>query len=374
MTERARRSQRATPKVQRWTDLLASLLRHRWPIDFEAIAREVPAYCGKEKDAAKRMFERDKRELLQFGVPLETVPDDTGEPTLYRLRPTGFYLPYLAMLGASGASGAAAAPRRGRVDRYGYKALQTLAFEPDELAAVADAAARAASLGDPLLAADAESALRKLAHDLPLAAAAAPDLPHVVPPRAQPPAEVFATLGEALRDRKRVTFAYRVVATGESERREAEPYGLFHVSGHWYLAARDRGRGALRNFRLSRMSDVARNARAESTPDYDVPADFRLRDHARSRHAWELGDGDAIAVDVAFARDRGDARGAASLGEPVDGDATVRRFAVRRPDAFARWLLALAGDARPVSPPEFVARWTALLQATAATYAGEADA
>jgi predicted DNA-binding transcriptional regulator YafY len=38
------------------------------------------------------------------------------------------------------------------IDRYGYRSLPTLFFEPDELAAVTDAAARVRHLGDPLLA------------------------------------------------------------------------------------------------------------------------------------------------------------------------------------------------------------------------------
>ena len=58
-----------------------------------------------------------------------------------------------------------------RVDRYGYKALSGLAFEPDELAAVAEAAARVRALGVPELSALAESACRKLAFDLPVDAA-----------------------------------------------------------------------------------------------------------------------------------------------------------------------------------------------------------
>ena len=63
-----------------------------------------------------------------------------------------------------------------------------------------------------------------------------------------------------MRDRKVVTFGYRAMGDGESSVRSAEPYGLFYLSGHWYLAARDRDRGALRNFRLSRMYRVRRNA------------------------------------------------------------------------------------------------------------------
>lgn len=351
-----RRSQRATPKVRRWTDLLAALLRHHYPIPFEEIAREVPDYAAEGKDAAtvKRMFERDKKDLLRFGVPIETEPDELGQPTLYTVRRTSFYLPYLCLVTPSGPT----APRHGTVDRYGYKTLRSLAFEPDELAAVAAAAARVRALGDPALAADAEGAMRKLAFDLPVGAVAAPDIPdapRVVRPRARPDAATFDTLGEALRDRKVVTFEYHTIGTDHRARRIVEPYGLFYLHGHWYLAGRDRDRDALRNFRLSRMAGVVRNTARESTPDYAVPPTFSLREHARSRHAWELGDGDAVVVVVEFARATGATAAAARLGAPVDaaaveGTSVQRQFVVRRVDAFARWLLSFGGDAVVVSP------------------------
>ena len=359
----APRSQRATPKVRRWTDLVAALLRHHYPIPFDEIAGQVPDYGDERRslDTRKRMFERDKKELLRSGVPIETALDENGEPTLYTIRRTGFYLPYLALLAPDGR---ATAPRHGRVDRYGYKALQRLAFEPDELAAVADAAARVASLGDPLLADDAEHAMRKLAFDLPVGATAPTDAPHVVPPRTRAEPAAFETLGEALRDRKIVTFAYEAIGADESSTRTVEPYGLFYVSGHWYLAGRDRDRSALRNFRLSRMRDVSRNTARESTPDYEIPPGFRLREHARSRQAWELGDGDAQEVEVAFVRETGAVLAASRLGAAVEGHPARRRFTVRRMDAFVRWLLSLAGDARPVAPPALVRAFEAQVRRT----------
>ena len=33
-------------KVQRWIDLLASLLGHRMPVTFEELAKDVPAYLA----------------------------------------------------------------------------------------------------------------------------------------------------------------------------------------------------------------------------------------------------------------------------------------------------------------------------------------
>src|SRR5678816_4476764 len=77
------------PKLQRWTDLIAALLRRHYAASFEEIARDVPAYSdpSKKKDAIMRMFERDKDELRSFGIAIDTVPfDDEGiESSGYRL-------------------------------------------------------------------------------------------------------------------------------------------------------------------------------------------------------------------------------------------------------------------------------------------------
>jgi predicted DNA-binding transcriptional regulator YafY len=93
--------------------------------------------------------------------------------------------------------------------------------------------------------------MRKLAFDLPVdAVAAGPgDAVRVVPARAQPDRATFGVLADALRDRKVVTFDYHAMETDATARRTVEPYGVFYLGGHWYLAGRDRDRGALRNFR-----------------------------------------------------------------------------------------------------------------------------
>ena len=131
---------------------------------------------------------------------------------------------------------------------------------------------------------------------------------------------------------------------------------------------------ALRLFRLSRMHDAVVRAQQPNTADYAIPDDFDLAEHARSREAWELGDGDAVDVLVRFDAVTGAVRPALALGEAVRGRAGLRRFHVRRPDAFVRWLLAFAGDATPVSPAPVVAEWTRALADTAALYDQDARA
>ncbi|HXE58313.1 MAG TPA: WYL domain-containing protein, partial [Gemmatimonadales bacterium] len=360
-------------KLQRWIDLLAALLRRHYPATFEELVRDVPGYRrGQTKETRRRMFERDKDELRAFGIPIETIAIE-GEIAAYQLSRRDFYLPYLQLLAEGRPS------RPNTVSRFGYRALPTLAFEPDELGAIVEAGNRVRHLGDPALAADAESALRKLAVDLAVDLGAAEAT--VVPPRERPDPAVLAEIDEALARRKRLTFTYRSMAQGVTSTRTVEPFGLFFVGQHWYLAGRTPGEEVVKNYRVSRMRDAQVNRVKPGTPDYVVPGDFSLAAHARARQAWELGDGEALEAVVEFRGEDGATRAAARLGEPADdssgegaaeGAARRRRFRVRRPDAFVRWLLSFAGGAVPVSPPELVASYRALVAGTLALYTGAA--
>lgn len=352
----------ANTKLQRWIDVVAALLARQLPVTFERLCDDVPAYAGKmhaivaardagntEKEATlweslKRTFERDKDELRQLGVPLESLDTkDSGEEGRYRIRRADFYLPYLCVAAPDGRR---TSPKRPH--RQGYQALRELTFTADELQAVVDAGIALRELGDPMLLASGQSALRKLAADLPLDGARShEDEPRLARVRAAAEPATFATLADALRRRKVVEFTYQSLSSGTTGTRHIEPWGLFFVSGHWYLTARDRDRGAQRNFRLNRVSELEVNQTPHGSPDYAIPGDFDLRKHAHARHPWELGDATDEEVKVAFHGDDGALIAARTLGTTVDADERERRFTVRRQDAFVRWLLSFAGGAVP---------------------------
>ena len=352
-------------KLQRWIDLLAALLSRRFPATFRELARDVPAYmASKSEDARMRMFERDKDELRAFGIPIATTTRDAddGETGAYAIDRKSFYLPYLILTSTGGR-----APRK--LDRFGYKDLGTLAFEPDELEAVAQAARRVQSLGDPLLAADSASAQRKLAIDVPVIdeAGGASDVVIAAQGRVEP--AVFEALNDALARRKTISFEYHAMTTDRTERRTVEPYGIFFLGAHWYLAGRDLSRGALRNFRLSRIATPKVNHLRSQTPDFNIPPEFRIREHAQSRQAWEVGDGDALDAIVEFRGTDGAVAAGARLGRAVEGHPDRRAFQPRRLDVFARWLLAFGGDAVPLAPPALVDAYRDLARRTHDLYA-----
>ena len=353
----------AQPKLQRWIDLLAALLRRRFPADFETLRQEVPAYAepGRKHETLMRMFERDKDELRALGVPIETTSDGDGTMSQYRLASKQFYLPFLQLVYDT--------PRALHRPRGpGYQGLPVLAFEPEELDAIARAGHRVAALGDPALAHEAMRALRKLGHDLPVPREASSD--ELIWLEQPPPPELLDQLGAALQHRKRVTFGYHSMHRDAEGARTVEPYGLAFLTGHWYLIARDVAADALRQFRVSRIRDVAVNQTKAQSADFDVPADFDLAQHAKSRQAWELGDAEQIEVTVRFHVQNGFTMPAMQLGDSVPSNAALRVFRVRRPDTFALWILGFSGDVRVEHPVAMIEQVRALAQATLARLEG----
>jgi predicted DNA-binding transcriptional regulator YafY len=372
---------RREPKLQRWTDLLAALLRHRYPATFEELARGVPAYAdsSKKKDAVMRMFERDKDELRSFGIAIETIILEEEETSGYKLDRKGFYLPYLSL----SASGGKPASKPRKIDKFGYHALATLVIEPDELSIIAAAAARVKALGDPVLTEEVDSAMQKLAFDLPLPAAPDYKAPiasysrmetRLAEPMSvmeyEPAQNVFEILNDALVRRKRIDFDYRSIGPDQLNHRHVEPYGLFFLSSNWYLAANDLGKGELRNFRVNRISRVTINSSRSQSSDYEIPADFNLREHAQSKKPWELGDGAGEDAIVDFRNPTGAAKTAARLGVAIEGANDRRKFRIRRLDSFARWLLSFGGEAVPVAPDSLVSEFNRQVRNAQEIYGG----
>jgi proteasome accessory factor B len=359
----ARGSAKRPAKVQRWIDVITALLRRHYAIDFKELAKEVPAYSkpGKENDALMQMFERDKAELRILGVPIETLDGEDGSQSTYRLTSRSFYLPLLQV----SRKGAPLRPPH-RPSGVGYSAIPVLAFEPDELVMIARAAARVQQMQHQLLADHAATAVRKLAFDVAVGDGGIREV--MLNPFQPQDSAVLDALDHAVRRRKRVAFNYRSMERNVQARRYVEPYGLVFLSGLWYLVALDVEADALRHFRVSRISDpVANTAKPQST-DFATPTGFDLWSHAGSKRAWELGDGDAKTVLVRFDRSTAYAVAGAELGESDPDNPDCRRFVVRRPDAFVRWLLSFGGAARPVSPKPIVRALRELARQTANLY------
>lgn len=363
-------------KAQRWIDLIAALLGRRTPMTVDEIFEAVPAYRLKagpegapDPASVRRMFERDKDELRELGIPIDSVKFRTNygvdEEDGYVLPPAALYMPYVRIVEASGDAGAVRpAPDTAR------PAPDTArpAFARDELELALAALREAAGIPGSPFAGATRSAYRKLAFDMDSAPAES-GVRHLAPPGSTEIAAAVADLRDALRGRKRVAFSYRGLARGETTKRDVAPYGLFLDRGSWYLVGHDALRDARRVFHVGRMSELRVNSRAPATPDYEIPEDFSLADYV-DRESWEIGDaGGAITARVRFDHPLSLWAARNDYGrletEHEDG-ATVRSFEVSAVRPFLCWLLGLRGDAWLLEPPPLIDE----LHAMAAEIAG----
>ena len=362
-------------KLQRWLDVVAFLAARRFPVSTEDLWSSVPSYAAgvdgppKDKAAVRRMFERDKEELKELGIPIQTVTFSTNEGDAessgYRLKRQDFHLPYLHLVKEAQAE--AVGP--GGIKK---KAGSTFDIAEEEAGAALDGLRELAAVPGFALARHARSAFRKLAFDLePDMVADAPVL-YAADPETAAATDALAILSDALTRRKRTTFAYSGITRDAVTKRTVLPFGLLFQHGRWYLIAHDEDRDGPRMYRLGRMSDVAPNTKSPGTPDYDVPLDFELSAYA-GRKAWELGD-DAegpvdAEVDFRFPRSLWAERNEhGELIESREDGGQLRSLRVHRRDPFLRWVLSLEGDARVVEPAPMREAFRAMVGEVAQIY------
>src|ERR1700760_4030620 len=250
-------------KTERLLSLVVCLLSTRRYLTAKQIRHAVAGY-PEQPEAFKRMFERDKEELRELGIPLETGPINPldGEDTGYRVQRQVYELPELVL-------------------------------EPDE-AAVLGLAARVWHNAE--LAGAAAGALLKLRAAGIDTEDIGPDTPQGIEPRVHtaepPPAPAFGPLWEAVRARRPVTFAYQAVGRSEPQTRELEPWGVVNRLGRWYGAGRDRARDAERVFRLSRIAGPVRFSGPPGT--VSVPDGIDVREVVRTWDSTPVRESSAV--------------------------------------------------------------------------------
>jgi proteasome accessory factor B len=207
-------------RTERLLSIVVLLLSSRRYLTAEQIRAAVSGY-PEDQEAFKRMFERDKEELRDLGIPLETgratqFDDDLG----YRISRQDYELPEIHL----------------EPDEAAVLGIASRVWQSAELAGAATGAALK---------------LRAASREVDDDAGANP--PHGVQPRLSTQEPAFGPLWEAVRDRRPVTFSH--LASGRSEviKRILEPWGVVNRRGRWYVAGHDRARNAPRVFRLSRI-------------------------------------------------------------------------------------------------------------------------
>lgn len=314
-------------KTERLLNLILALKSARRPVSKQKIRESLPAYAEATSDEAfDRMFERDKDELREMGIPITTTVVDVlfDDEVGYRIDSSETSLPEIS-------------------------------FEPEEVAALA-LAARAWSTAS--ISGAASAGLRKLrlsGVEIDESAAAG------VEPRIRTKEPAFEAVHAALSALQPITFDYRK-GDGTVTTRRVQPWALKHWHGRWYLTGYDLDRADERAFRLGRFEgSVRKKGRAGS---YTVPADHRPEVSLAAQEREPRG-----SAVIRLRQGRGHVlRRAATETRELDGG-WAEVVVPYEPGLTERDVVALGSHAVAVSPRELVDGVQASLRATLAAQA-----
>jgi len=302
-------------RTERLVNLVICLLATRRFLTAAQIAATVPGYehdasDPRDHEAFQRKFERDKAELRDLGVPLET-----GTTSVFDNEP-GY-----------------------RIARRDY-ALPDVRLEPDETAAVGIAARLWQHAGMAAAASSGLLKLRAAGVDVDLQATLG-----VEPLVTADPA--FDPLQTAARQRQEVQFDYRTPEDDLAQTRHLQPWGVVSWRGRWYVVGHDLDRDATRCFRMSRV--VGRVTLVGAPGAFTPPADMDLFSHVQT---WTgpVAHPNKATVVVKPGRAFGVRRWADRIVPGPDGDRVELGYA--DPDGFARWLVGYGADVVVLEPEE----------------------
>jgi proteasome accessory factor B len=211
-------------KVERLMNLVIALLSTRNFITAERIRETVYGYSESPSDEAfSRMFERDKNELRDLGIPLETGRVSQFDPTEgYRINRDAYALPAVELT----------------ADEAAAVAVATQLWEsPELITATQGALLKLRAAGVDVDAPDAAVAITSTA--------ALPSL--------RGSEDVLGIVLSAIDSGQALQFPHRPSRSEPYTTRTVEPWGVVTDRGRWYLVGHDRDRDATRTFRLSRI-------------------------------------------------------------------------------------------------------------------------
>src|ERR1041384_2428986 len=209
-------------------NLVIALLSTRTFLTAERIRETVYGYSDSASDEAfSRMFERDKNELPDLGIPLETGRVSQFDPTEgYRINRAAYALPAVELT----------------ADEAAAVAVATRLWEsPELIPAPQGALLKLRAAGVDVDAADSGIAITSTA----------------VLPGLRGSEDVLGILLSAIDSGQAVQFPHRPTRSDPYTPRTVEPWGVVTDRGRWYLVGHDRDRDAPRTFRLSRIGDDA---------------------------------------------------------------------------------------------------------------------
>ncbi|MDM4764015.1 WYL domain-containing protein [Galbitalea sp. SE-J8] len=227
------------PVEERLFSLVLALLATETGLTKSEILSTVQGYrqsfrAGGDNANLERKFERDKDDIRELGVPLETVadPGDPGNNQALRYR----------------------------IPRGAYELPDDVTFTPEEITLL-DLAARVWREGS--LSSESRRALLKLR-----ALGVATDEPVIgYAPRVRVRDAAFEPLSTALERRQWVRFDYLKPGESAARERHVAPLALVQFEGRWHLSAEEAGTGAIKTYLLRRIvSRVTTTGKTTTTP------------------------------------------------------------------------------------------------------------
>jgi len=302
-------------RTERLLSIVVLLLSSRRYLTAEQIRAAVSGY-PEEQEAFKRMFERDKEEIRDLGIPLETGRASTFDDDL------GY-----------------------RISRQDYE-LPEISLEPDE-AAVLGIASRVWQSAE--LAGAATGAALKLRAASRETDGETSSPPPGIQPRLSTQEPAFGPLWEAVRDRRPVTFDHRTGGRSAVTKRTLEPWGVVNRRGRWYVGGHDRDRDAPRVFRLSRITGPVKLV--------GPPGSVKVPEGADVREMVKDWDKPRTRDRAAVLRVRTGAGSALHRWGQVTPDAAhpgwdLVSIAYSDPESYAGYLASFGPDVIVIDPPE----------------------
>jgi proteasome accessory factor B len=320
------------PVEERLFSLVLALLASESGLTKPEILSTVQGYRQRFQESGitvslERQFERDKDDIRELGVPLETIesPDDPGNNQNLRYR----------------------------IPRGDYELPADISFSPEETTLLNLAAMvwREGSLSG-----ESRRAILKLrslgvTSDEPVLGYA---------PRLRVREAAFQPLNSALEKRVLVRFGYLKPGESEARTRTVAPIALIQHRGRWLLHAEDRDAGATRNFLLRR---IVTPVTATNTRYPAFPADATERALAELEVIWTAA---VRAVEVEPGSDAA-VRLYKRRGTTTSGDGALQLHYTDL-ELFADELAGFGPEVLVVSPPELRAAVISRLERTAADH------
>lgn len=245
-------------KIVRQLNLLIYILKSRTPVSYSQIKETFNVYTGKKKsETSRKLFERDKKDLRQMGIPLIY---DKDEDT-YSIDKSGFYIKKMTF---------------SEEEKYLLSIMINLLMETKNF---------------PVFQNELVSSLQKLA-----ASGYYNENPGGIPSyllssqvkkHATQDDSILSTVSSAIFDRHRLFIEYPSFSDENTSSRYVDPLGMIFREGIAYLIAYCHLRKAVRIFNIFRMKKLRTVEIAPDEIPFTVPGDFKIEKYS-DREIWEF--------------------------------------------------------------------------------------